>query len=141
MTKQDIQSVLSQLLEAWQHRDAAALAARHSRDSVFESMLMGAIHGRGNIESLYRNWFLAFPDMEFAVTDQVIDGNQAAVFWTQRGRHLGEFCGLAATGRLFHVHGAFFYAFQNGEIARTRSVYDITGLLVQIGVLKAKPGF
>jgi steroid delta-isomerase-like uncharacterized protein len=141
MERQDIESILSQLLEAWRHRDAAALAARHSQDGVFESMLMGPIEGRGNIESLYRNWFLAFPDMDFTVEDQVIEGDQAAIFWSQRGRHVGEFCGLTATGRLFHVRGAFYYAFENGEIARTRSVYDITALMIQIGVLKAKPGF
>ena len=83
MTRLELETILLQLLEAWQRRDAATLAARH----------------------------------------------------------LGEFCGLAATGRLFHVHGASYYAFQNSAIARTRSIYDITGLLMQIGVLRAKPGF
>jgi hypothetical protein len=33
----------------------------------------------------------------------------------------------------------FFYQFENGKIVRERRIYDFTGLLVQIGVLKAKP--
>jgi hypothetical protein len=33
----------------------------------------------------------------------------------------------------------FFYQLEHGKIVRERRVYDFTGLLLQIGVLKAKP--
>jgi hypothetical protein len=33
----------------------------------------------------------------------------------------------------------FFYRLENGRIVHERRIYDFTGLLLQIGVLKAKP--
>jgi len=77
--------------------------------------------------------------MEFEVRSQLIDRAQAAVFWSQRGRHVGDFCGLAGSGRSFVLHGVFLMTFQAKRITSMQSLYDFTGLLVQIGALKAKP--
>lgn len=33
----------------------------------------------------------------------------------------------------------FLYELQDGTIVRERRIFDFTGLLVQIGILKAKP--
>lgn len=139
MNRQEIETILDQRLDAWRRHDAAALAAGHSEDGVYTSALMGNMQGISAIESLYRSWFSAFPEAAFEVENQIIDGDRAAVLWMQRGRHMGEFCGLAATGRIFQVEGAFFHVFKEGKIIYTKSIYDITGLLMQIGVLKAKP--
>ncbi|MBP1598336.1 MAG: SnoaL-like polyketide cyclase, partial [Acidobacteria bacterium] len=70
---------------------------------------------------------------------RLIDRTEAAVIWSQRGRHMGDFCGLAGTGRSFVIQGVFLMCFRGGRIASMLSLYDFTGLLVQIGVLKAKP--
>jgi steroid delta-isomerase-like uncharacterized protein len=139
MKREEIEAVLSEWLKAWGRRDAVALTAPYSEDAVYNSMLAGTIQGRAAIESLYRSWFSAFPETEFEVESQVIDGAKAAVFWSQRGRHMGDFCGLAGTGRSFVLQGAFLMTLQDGRITSMRSLYDFTGLLVQIGVLKAKP--
>jgi steroid delta-isomerase-like uncharacterized protein len=139
MRRKEIETVLAEWLEAWRRRDAAALTAPYSEDAVYDSMLAGTIQGHAAIESLYRSWFSAFPEMEFTVESLVIDRAKAAVFWSQRGRHIGDFCGLAGTGRIFVLQGAFLMTLKEGRITRMRSLYDFTGLLVQIGVLKAKP--
>jgi len=39
----------------------------------------------------------------------------------------------------FTLPGAFFMTFRDGRIVSMRSIYDFTGLLLQIGILKAKP--
>jgi steroid delta-isomerase-like uncharacterized protein len=139
MKREEIQAILAQWLEAWKRRDVLALTAAFAEDAVYTSMLAGTIHGRGKIEALYRAWFTAFPDMVFEVESLLIHSNQAAVLWLQSGTHVGEFCGLAGTGRIFALPGAFFMTFRNGRITSMRSIYDFTGLLLQIGILKAKP--
>ncbi len=53
--------------------------------------------------------------------------------------HIGEFLGMPPTGKRFIMPAVFFYQLENGKIVRERRIYDFTGLLVQIGVLKAKP--
>jgi predicted ester cyclase len=55
------------------------------------------------------------------------------------GTHAGEFFGVSPTGRRIEVAGAFIYRLQDGQIVHERRVLDFTGLLVQVGVLRAKP--
>ena len=55
------------------------------------------------------------------------------------GTHIGEFLGMPPTGKRFTMPAVFFYQLENGKIVRERRIYDFTGLLVQIGVIKAKP--
>ena len=47
--------------------------------------------------------------------------------------------GMPATGRPFHLAVVFLYELRDHKIVRERRIYDFTGLLLQIGVLKAKP--
>ena len=139
MKRKGIEAVVAEWVQAWKRRDAVALTAPYSEDAVYNSMLAGTIRGHPEIESLYRSWFSAFPDMEFEVESQLIDRAKAAVFWLQRGRHMGDFCGLAGTRRSVVLQGVFLMSFRDGRITSMQSLYDFTGLLVQIGVLKAKP--
>jgi steroid delta-isomerase-like uncharacterized protein len=141
MMGEPIERTIANYVRAIQRRDLAAMVAEHSPTCVCHTMLAGKIEGRAAIESFYRTWFTAFEETELNVDAQFIDGNRAAIFWRQRGTHRGEFCGLAATGRRFEMRGAFLMEFEEGAIVSFQSVYDFTGLLLKLGVLKAKPGF
>ncbi len=139
MDRQRVEAVVAEWMQAWGRCDAAALSRAHAEDGVYDSMLAGQVRGREAIESLYRSWFSAFPDMAFEVEQRLIDGDRVALVWSQRGSHSGDFCGLSGTGRTFRLDGVFVLEFRDGSIARMRSIYDFTGLLLQLGVLKAKP--
>ena len=43
------------------------------------------------------------------------------------------------TGKSFRVPAVFLYDLKDGQIARERRIYDFTGVLMQVGLLKAKP--
>jgi predicted ester cyclase len=47
--------------------------------------------------------------------------------------------GLPPSGKRFSLPVVFMFTFVDGLIAHERIVYDFTGMLVQIGLLKAKP--
>jgi len=55
------------------------------------------------------------------------------------GTHAGEFFGLPATGRHVELTVACVLSLADNQIVEERRIYDFTGLLVQVGVLKAKP--
>ena len=65
--------------------------------------------------------------------------DRAALLARVTGSHSGEFFGMAPTGRRIEVSGAFIYRLQNELIVHERRILDFTGLLVQVGVLRAKP--
>ncbi len=139
MKRKEIEAMLSEWKDAWKRRDAVALKSLFIEDAVYDSTLAGNIQGHPAIEALYRSWFAAFPEVEFEFETPLVDRSRVALFWSQRGRHMGDFCGLPGTGRSFVIHGVFQMTIEDRRITSMRSLYDFTGLLVQIGVLKAKP--
>jgi predicted ester cyclase len=46
---------------------------------------------------------------------------------------------MPPTGKPFRLQVVRLYTLANGQIATERRIYDFTGMLVQIGLLKAKP--
>ena len=57
-------------------------------------------------------------------------------FW---GTDTGGFMGLRPTGKPFRLPVVWIFKVSDGQFVHVRAIYDFTGLLVQIGVLKAKP--
>jgi steroid delta-isomerase-like uncharacterized protein len=139
MTRDQIRALIDNRLPLWNTGQAAALADGHTPDGIVVSPTGGVLEGRAEIERIYRLWFTAFPDLTLQVTDAIIDPPMAVMLLDISGTHAGDFFGLAATGRKIRVTGAFIYRLRDGLIEHERRILDFTGVLVQIGVLKAKP--
>jgi steroid delta-isomerase-like uncharacterized protein len=139
VTREEIVALFERREAAWRVRDAPALARDHAPDGVVVSPTGGVLEGRADIERIYRVWFTAFPDLTLTSEDLVIEDQRVAMMGRAVGTHSGEFFGTSATGRRIEVSCAFFFRFENGLIAHERRILDFTGLLVQVGVLRAKP--
>jgi predicted ester cyclase len=98
------------------------------------------VHGRHAIEEVYRAWFIAFPDVAFSADEALlIDGDRVAQRLTTTGTDSGGFLGLPPTGKAFKVPLVALCTMADHQIVHERRIYDFTGMLIQIGVLKAKP--
>ncbi len=139
MTREQIVSILNAMQRAWNARDAVALAAHHADDAVVHSPIFGEVHGRTEIERTYRDLFRAFADWTYQGQEMIIDGHRAAQVFTVNATHTSELFGVDATHRRFEIHGMLVFEFRDGKIVHERRMYDFTALLIQLGVLKAKP--
>ncbi len=139
MERDEILALFTRREASWRSRDAAVLAADHAPAGIVVSPTGGVLEGRSEIERIYRMWFTAFPDLSMQANDIFVDGSRAVVLLDISGTHMGDFFGMPATGRRVQVTGAFIYALKDGLIEHERRVLDFTGVLVQVGVLKAKP--
>ena len=139
MTRDDILALLQRRRDAWDARDAAALAATHAEKGVVISPTGGVLEGRAEIERVYRLWLSAFTGITFAVDEVLIDGDRVVQIARFSGTHAGEFFGLAPTGRQVEVQAAILCKVADGVVVEERRIYDFTGVLVKVGVLKAKP--
>ena len=139
MTREEIMAFFTRREAAWRAHDAAALAADHASDGVVISPTGGVLEGRADIERIYSIWFTAFPDLAFASTDVLVDGNRAVLVATVTGTHAGDFFGLPASGRRLQASFAFLYTLVDGVIVHEHRILDFTGVLIQVGVLKVKP--
>jgi steroid delta-isomerase-like uncharacterized protein len=139
MTRDEILDLAKRRLAAYAARDAAALAATHAENGSVASPMGGVQEGRAEIERIYRNWFSAFHDVKTEQDDLLIDGDRVALIARVSGTHSGDFMGLPATGRQMECQMVSLMTVAEGFVVDERRIYDFTGLLVQVGVLKAKP--
>jgi steroid delta-isomerase-like uncharacterized protein len=140
MTREEVVKLFNRRHDAFKRRDAEALAADHAKDGVLESpMAGGTVNGREAIARIYRGLFAGFPDLAIDWSDLVIDGDRVVEMGTMSGTDTGGFMGLPPTGKSFGFPIALILTLEDGRIAHERRVYDFTGMLVQIGLLKAKP--
>ena len=139
MTHDEITVFFARRQDAFARHDAAALAATHAHDCKYESPWAGTVSGREAIEQAHQQWFAAFPDFAFQDEELLIDGQRVAQIATVVGTDTGGFMGLPPTGKRFRFPVVCVCTLNESEIVHERRIYDFTGMLVQIGVLKAKP--
>jgi steroid delta-isomerase-like uncharacterized protein len=140
MTRTEISELIGRVMEAWQHRDADALAAFHSQDGIVESPFAGGTtRGREAIGRVYEAFFHAFPDLTMRSDEPLIDGDRVVLVTRLSGTDRGGFMGMHPTGRPVDFPCVLLFELENGLIARERRIYDFTGLAVQVGAIKAKP--
>jgi steroid delta-isomerase-like uncharacterized protein len=139
MTREEIAAVFDRRQKAYEDLDAAMLAADYADHAVVQSPTAGTHQGRAAIEAVFRAWFDAFVDVKAHSDDLLIDGARVAQLLRIEGTDLGGFMGMPPSGKSFQMAVVCLYDFDDRLIVRERRIYDFTGLLVQIGVLKAKP--
>jgi predicted ester cyclase len=115
------------------------LAELYAPDSRVESPMTGSAVGPSGATKGIATFADAFPDRTMTFEEPIIDGSRLAIVATNDAKHVGTFLGLAPTGRRIHVQVAFVLDVEDGRIVRERRIYDFTGLLIQVGVIKAKP--
>jgi steroid delta-isomerase-like uncharacterized protein len=141
MSPEEIREFFARRDKCWNRHDITALTEDHAEDGEVESPVGGNVKGRQAIQNIYKGWFSSFPDVEYLTEHLLIEGNRAVQFVKMIGIQRGDFCGLAATGKRFEVRCAWLFFFADDKIAREVRIYDFTGVLLQLGVLKAKPAF
>ena len=139
MTREEIIAMFDRRRDAIDRRDAEALAADYSDDCVLISPMAGNVRGRDAVRQVYCTWFAAFPDVSSRLESLLIDDDQVAHTEVLTGTDTGGFMGLPPTQKSFEFVIARLFTIKDGQITRERRVYDFTGMLVQIGVLKARP--
>ena len=140
MTREEVAAVVNQWLDVFSRHDVEALAALYAEDCLVDSPLAaGAVKGRDANARVFRTLFETFPDVRFAPDDTLVDGDRAVQVGVLTGTDTGGLMGMAPSGKPFIIPMVWFFGVRDGCIVHERRIYDFTGLLVQIGVLKAKP--
>lgn len=125
-------------LEAEMRHDMeATLATLHPACVFVDEPLDLRLVGRDGAREHYQMWWDGFGATLDAgelhwVADDLVVGDAVFV-----GRHHGTFAGIAPTGRSIRLPFVVFVRFEDGLLAGERFVYDLNGLLHQLG----KPAF
>ena len=139
MSRATLEALVKLQMEALNHHDPAAVAEQHALNGIVESPMFATLRGRKAIEHSHRSFLTSFPDAKFVLDTAVIDAPRVAMFLKFSATHAGEFYGLPGTNKHIRVLMARLMTIEGGLIAHERRIYDFTGVLVQTGVLRAKP--
>jgi len=139
MTHDEIASLVERRFAAFNSRDIETLMSVHAVDGVVDSPLGGHAKGPEAIRKVYDAWMASFPDAQFEIESPIVDGDRVALVAMVKGTDMGGFMGLPPTGKKFTMPIVFFITIKDGKFQHERRVYDFTGLMIQLGVLKAKP--
>ncbi len=79
----------------------------------------------------------AFPDLTVTVEQQTAEGEWVTTRWTASGTHQGDLMGLAPTGKQATITGISLDRVVGGKIVEERTVWDLFGLMQQLGAVPA----
>jgi steroid delta-isomerase-like uncharacterized protein len=104
-------------------------------DVVEQVPLPGQGPGLEGLKDVLRGMRSAFPDLVFAIQEQVAEGDKVASRFEWTGTHQAPFLGVPATGRSVRVWGIVIDRLEQGRIKDTRIIMDTLGLMIQLGVI------
>jgi steroid delta-isomerase-like uncharacterized protein len=129
------------IFDCFNTHDAAATAALFAPDAVLDDVAAPRrAVGRAQIAEVYARLLIAIPDAAVKVERMVAEGDTVVVEWTLRGAHQGRLLGIPATGRPITVTGVSIIRFRDGAPVADTRVWDLAGLLRQIGLLPSRRG-
>ncbi len=89
------------------------------------------------VRAFYESVFAAFGENRLEFHDVFSAGDRTCIRFTMRGRHVGEFMGVAATNSSVALPGITVLHFRDERCVERWSSADMLGLLVQIGAAPA----
>jgi steroid delta-isomerase-like uncharacterized protein len=135
----DIRTLFKRRADAWARRDATALAAGYAENAVVTSPMFPRAEGRAEIERSFASLFRVFPDWEMTCAEPCVDGARVMQACHVRATQLGDFMGIPGNGKRVDFDCALVMETDGEFIAQERRIYDFTGVLIQLGVLRSKP--
>lgn len=139
MTREQVVALFDRWLDAFHHHDVETFAELYADDAVVESPMGGTHQGRAAIAAVAGAFLAALTDATLTRDELIIDGDHVVLVGTLSGTDTGGFMGMAPSGRPALLPVVLVCRVADGFITHERRIYDFTGMLVQIGVLKAKP--
>jgi steroid delta-isomerase-like uncharacterized protein len=129
-------AIRDDVIAAWNRRDADAILAPVADDVIVRDIALDMpLIGRPAVREAVVQYMAAFPDLRIEVTSTTADGLRIAQEWTVTGTHLGEFMGVAATGRWTQTYGATVTTFDEDDVVIEAWMYwNPLAMLRQLGV-------
>jgi steroid delta-isomerase-like uncharacterized protein len=119
------------------HDTGAAMDELVAEDFVEQNPLPGQGPGRAGLAAVLTAMFTAFPDLRWTLRDTIAEDDRIMTLSTWTGTHRRPFMGIPATGRTVSVESWTLDRYRGGQLAESRIIMDVAGLLMQLGVIPA----
>jgi len=141
MSSASAETPVRTLFRALDDRDAAAATgvlstAYRGVDATRSTLTVGVEEARAEIEA----GLTAFGDATFIIHQRVVEPPRVSIFWSVEAVHQGAFLQIPATRRAVSVSGTSLFTVRADQITRGVHLWDLAGLLRDLGLLPDLPG-
>lgn len=125
MTIENNKAIIRNWMDAWLRKDFPAL------DKIFASnyTVNGTLIGPEGVKQAVEFFHSALADLSLELNEIVAEDNKVVARWTVRGRHVGEFMGIAPTGKLLELKGINIYHIIEGKIVANHEQTNVPEVL------------
>ena len=134
---QQNKQIVRHYFQGWANRGDPAVADELIAPNVVLRNPPTTVYGLAEYKEGMSAFHTAFPDVKFAIEDEIAEGNEVAVRWTLRATHLGAYQGRAPTGKMVTVTGISIFQIAGGKIQEITVNMDRLGQFQQLGWLPA----
>ena len=131
-----MREMLNQLINTWNTRDVDQLVIFYATDYKGEDIGLGkTYYGVSGFRQMANQYYSAFPDLSFTLTQTIVQDDCAALSWVSCGTHRGRIMNIPPTDRPIKVSGITTLTIRDRLIIRSSVLWDVAGLLRNIGLL------
>ena len=132
----DNEKLLAGYPAAWSAHDLDKVLSYFDDDCIYADPTLGVVkHGKEGVLEFAKEVFSMQPDFHLEYSEYFATETHGASVWTITNTWNGEFHGVDVTGKKVSFIGTTIFEFRNGKISRNTDYWDITPLLLQLGVL------
>ena len=125
--------------EVWNQRRTDTVYELLTADSISHAEA-GPLRGpEAFLETVYRPFVAAFPDLRVTGEDTVSDGDDVVVRWRVTATHAGDALPFARTGRRVTVRGMTWIRNRDGKMAEGWDCWNQTGLIEALRTGRSGP--
>jgi steroid delta-isomerase-like uncharacterized protein len=122
--------------QAWNSHDIEKVLRFYSSQYVGEDVGQAfLLRGHEGIRAMLENYWQAFPDLQFTVTDTVTQDSRMTIVWIAEGTHQGTIMNIPPTGHRVEVRGVSVIDVEDGLVVRGQYIWDLAGMLRHMGLL------
>jgi steroid delta-isomerase-like uncharacterized protein len=135
------EDIVREHIKAFNDHNADAWAGHYTPDAVIsDPQYPEPVRGRDGIRKDIADFFAAFPDIKFNLTNVVASGDSIALEGSGVGTHTGSMEGpggeIPPTNKRVEVaYAAFVKTNAQGQITEERRYYDMAGMMMQLGLM------
>ena len=138
VTVTDLTSLIREYTNAvWNEHNIGAMDRFYTPDYVHHDVSRPDVTTLEDYKQWGRDLLAAFSNLQVQLDDVLgdVDSGKALKRWTVTGEHTGELAGIAPTGKAVSFSGMSEYRIVDGKIVESWYLYDLFGLLQQLGAL------
>jgi steroid delta-isomerase-like uncharacterized protein len=138
MSAEENKAIVHRLAEeVWNKGNIDAVYEIFATDFVGHIPGMPGIAGSEGVKQFIMGLRTAFPDINWAVEDDIAEGDKIATRYTVSGTHQGDLMGIAPTGKKVMYTAISINRFASGKIVEFWGLADMLGMMQQLGVVPA----